>query len=47
MKPPSRHPLSVAGALLATLGALLFLIVFFLDLLGLHTNPYMGIVFFI
>ena len=45
--PLPRHPLSVAGALLATIGALLFLIVFFLDLFGLHTNPYMGIVFFI
>ena len=45
--PLPRHPLSVAGALCATIGALLFLIVFFLDLFGLHTNPYMGIVCFL
>ena len=45
--PLPRHPVSVVGALLATIGAVLFLIVFFLDLFGMHTNPYLGIVFFI
>jgi NapC/NirT cytochrome c family, N-terminal region len=45
--PFPKNPLSLVGAILATLGAVLFLIVFFLDVLGLHTNPYLGIVFFI
>jgi hypothetical protein len=42
-----RHPISYIGALLAGFSALLFLVVFFLDLLGFHTNPYIGIFFFI
>jgi hypothetical protein len=42
-----RNPLSLAGAILATTGALLFLIFFTADLLGfLSPNPYLGIVFF-
>lgn len=41
------NPLSMLGAALATLTAVLFLVVFFLDLLGFHTNPYLGIVFFL
>lgn len=45
--PIPRHPLSIAGALLTTIGAVLFLVFFFLELLGLQTNPYMGIVFFL
>jgi nitrate/TMAO reductase-like tetraheme cytochrome c subunit len=45
--PLPKNPFSLAGAVLATLSAVLFLIVFFLDVLGLHTNPYLGIVFFI
>jgi hypothetical protein len=32
---------------LTTISAVLFLIVFFADLFGLHTNPYLGIVFFL
>jgi hypothetical protein len=32
---------------LATFSALLFLVVFLADLFGLHTNPYLGIVFFL
>ncbi len=32
---------------LTTISAVLFLIVFFADLFGLHTNPYIGIVFFL
>ena len=35
------------GAALVTLSAVLFLFVFLLDLFGLHTNPYLGIVFFL
>jgi NapC/NirT cytochrome c family, N-terminal region len=42
-----RNPISLAGAVLASLGAVFFLIVFFADLFGLHTNPYIGILFFL
>src|SRR4029450_5495926 len=40
-------PTVVAGIFLAALSAVLFLVVFLADLFGLHTNPYMGIVFFV
>jgi hypothetical protein len=42
-----RSPISVTGMVLTTVSAVLFLVVFFADLLGLHTNPYIGIVFFL
>lgn len=42
-----QNPVSVAGIGLATIGAVLFLVVFLLDLFGFHTNPYIGILFFI
>ena len=42
-----RHPLSVAGVGVVTLSAMVFLFVLLLDMFGLHTNPYMGIVFFL
>ena len=42
-----RNKFSIAGAVLATLSAVLFLVVFLADLFGLHTNPYIGIVFFL
>jgi hypothetical protein len=42
-----RNKLSMTGAVLTTLSAVLFLIVFLADLFGLHTNPYIGIVFFL
>jgi hypothetical protein len=45
--PLPRHPISILGALLATIGGVLFLVFFLLDLFGLHANPYMGIVFFL
>ena len=32
---------------LTTISAVLFLVVFLADLFGLHTNPYIGIVFFL
>ena len=35
------------GAVLTTVSAVLFLLVFVLDLFGLHTNPYLGGVFFV
>src|SRR5580765_686599 len=42
-----RSPISVAGMVLTTISAVLFLTVFLADLFGLHTNPYIGIVFFL
>ena len=42
-----RSPISVAGMVLTTISAVSFLVVFFADLFGLHTNPYIGIVFFL
>ncbi len=42
-----RNPVVIAGALITTIAAVLFFVGFFLDLFGLHTNPYLGIVFFI
>ena len=42
-----RSPLSVAGMVITTISAVLFLVVLFADLFGLHTNPYLGIVFFL
>ena len=42
-----RHPLALIGMALATVSAVLFLVVFLADLFGLHTNPYIGIVFFL
>ena len=45
--PLIRSPLSIAGMVLTTISAVVFLVVFFADLFGMHTNPYMGIVFFL
>lgn len=42
-----RHPVTLFGSWLTTVSALLFLGVFFADLVGLPTNPYIGIVFFL
>ncbi len=42
-----RSPVSVAGMVLTTVGATLFLVVFLADLFGLHTNPYSGVLFFL
>ena len=39
--------LRISGAVLTTVSAVLFLAVFFADLFGLHTNPYVGTVFFL
>jgi hypothetical protein len=43
----TRHPLAIVGAVLATLGAFLFIFVFLMDLFGLHSNPYAGLMFFV
>ncbi len=42
-----RSPISVAGMVLTTISAVVFLIVFFADLFGFHSNPYLGILFFL
>jgi len=42
-----RSPISVAGMVLTTISAVVFLIVFLADLFGFHTNPYLGILFFL
>jgi hypothetical protein len=43
----ARNPISFGGALLVTISALLFLFVYLLELFGMHTNPYIGMVFFL
>jgi hypothetical protein len=42
-----RSPISVIGMVLTTISAVVFVIVFLADLFGLHTNPYLGILFFL
>ena len=42
-----RCPISVAGMVLTTISAALFLVVFLADLFGWHSNPYVGLVFFL
>jgi hypothetical protein len=42
-----RSPISVAGMVLTTISAVLFVVVFLADVFGFHTNPYIGIVFFL
>ncbi|MGC4084291.1 MAG: hypothetical protein QM736_19820 [Vicinamibacterales bacterium] len=42
-----RSPISVIGMWLTTVSAVTFLVVFLADLFGLHTNPYIGILFFL
>jgi hypothetical protein len=43
----ARNPLTLFGAWLTTVSAVLFLVVFVADLLGFSENPYLGIVFFL
>jgi Cytochrome c7 and related cytochrome c len=42
-----RSPISVTGMVLTTVSAVLFLVVFLGELFGLHTNPYLGVLFFL
>jgi hypothetical protein len=42
-----RNALTIFGAALATTGAVLFLAFFLLDLVGMHSNPYVGMLFFL
>src|SRR5215204_2964904 len=43
----ARNPISFVGAALVTVSALLFLFVYLVEALGIHTNPYIGMVFFL
>src|SRR5918994_2810268 len=52
MSPRTRHSsffnfLSLGGAVLAVVSAVVFLVFFIRDLAGAHTNPYFGIVTFL
>ena len=42
-----RNATSLVGMAFVTTGAVLFLVMFLADLFGLHTNPYIGILFFL
>lgn len=42
-----RSPISVAGMVLTTISAVVFLVVFLADLFGMHSNPYVGMLFFL
>lgn len=42
-----RNALTIFGAALTTTGAVLFLAFFLLDLFGMHSNPYVGMLFFL
>jgi len=42
-----RSPVSIAGMILTTISAAVFVVVFLSDLFGFHTNPYIGILFFL
>ncbi|MBP1607228.1 MAG: nas, partial [Acidobacteria bacterium] len=43
----AQNPISSVGILLTTVSALLFIMGFVVDFLGLHTNPYFGIIAFV
>jgi hypothetical protein len=45
--PLIRSPLSIVGMMLTTISAVVFVVVFLADLFGMHTNPYLGILFFL
>jgi hypothetical protein len=42
-----RNPLSIVGICVVTATGLLFVVLFLLELLGLLTNPYMGLLVFV
>ena len=42
-----RHPVTIAGVVIATVGAVAFLTMVAADLFGMFTNPYAGLVIFI
>jgi hypothetical protein len=45
--PILRNAVSIVGAVVTTIAAIMFVGFFFLDIFGFHTNPYLGIVFFV
>ncbi len=45
--PLPRNAISLVGTILAVVSAVVFLIVFLLDVFGLHANPYLGILCFL
>ena len=42
-----RSPISITGMIVTTISAVVFIVVLLGDLFGLHSNPYLGIVFFL
>jgi hypothetical protein len=44
---PFSHPLTLVGAVATTISAVLFLVFLLLDVIGVHTSPYLGIVTFV
>ena len=42
-----RSPISVAGMVITTISGVVFVVVLLADLFGLHTNPYLSILFFL
>ena len=42
-----RSPISIAGMIVTTISAVVFIVVLLGDLFGLHSNPYLGILFFL
>jgi hypothetical protein len=45
--PLLRNPISLTGAAIATIAALLFLVSFLVDLVAVHSNPYIDLLFFV
>jgi len=43
----TRNPLGMAGAVLTTVSAMLFMTLFVLDVVGYHGGPYIGILAFL
>jgi hypothetical protein len=43
----AQNPLTSIGIFVTTVSAVLFVLLFFIDLFGLHTNPYLGMVAFL
>jgi len=47
LPPAARNPITQTGIFITTVSAALFLLFFAIDLFKVHTNPYLGIVFFL
>ena len=44
---PFSHPITLVGAIVTTISAVLFLVFLLLDVIGVHTSPYLGILTFV